>query len=72
MLIQHFICIWMMEQVVKLYVCDLTTGAESEALYTCQYFFKEGELVAILKIVSTFWRNYLFCHVFCFKELRKV
>ena len=54
MLIQHFICIWMMEHVVKLYVCDLTTGTESEALYTCQYFFKEGELVVILKIVWTF------------------
>ena len=52
-------------------VCHLTTVTEREALYTSQYFFDEGELVAICEGCLNFFKRSFFPSCFCFKWLRK-
>lgn len=56
-----------MEQAAKLYVCHLTTVTEREALYTSQYFFDEGELVAICEDCLNFFKRLFFPSCLCFK-----
>ena len=60
-----------MEQVVKLYVYDLTTLKDRETLYICQYFFNEGEFVAICEDCLNFFKKLFFPSCFCFEELGK-
>ena len=64
-----------MEQVLKLYVCGLSTVTDRDALYSCHYFFNEGELVVIcdeclLFLFFPFFSSF-FPSCFCFKALRK-
>ena len=55
-----------MEQVVKLYVYDLTTVKARETLFICQYFFNEGELVTICEDCLNFFKKLFFPIMFLF------
>lgn len=61
-----------MEQAAKLYVCHLTTVTEREALYTSQYFFDEGELVAICEDCLNFFKRIFFPVMSLFQIIKKM
>lgn len=65
-----------MEQVLKLYVCGLSTVTDRDALYSCHYFFNEGELVVICDecLLFLFFPFFfiIFSIMFLFQSIKKM